>query len=118
MDRRKLTGQLGETVAAAYLQKQGIYILRRNYRSRFGEIDLIGQEGHTLVIIEVKTRKRGPGAQAVNLRKQKRICATLNWFRMKERIPEHVPVRFDVIEVDGNLKCRWIRNAFEYQEYI
>ncbi|MBR0381827.1 MAG: YraN family protein [Eubacterium sp.] len=116
MDRRKLTGQLGETVAAAFLQEQGVVILRRNYRCRFGEIDLIGRDGHTLVIIEVKARKKGAGAQAVDLRKQKRICATLTWFRMKERIPEYVPVRFDVIEVDGAMKCRWIRNAFEYQE--
>ena len=116
MDRRKLTGQLGETVAAAFLQEQGVVILRRNYRCRFGEIDLIGRDGHTLVIIEVKARKKGAGAQAVDLRKQKRICATLTWFRMKERIPEYVPVRFDVIEVDGAMKRRWIRNAFEYQE--
>ncbi|MCL2670172.1 MAG: YraN family protein, partial [Syntrophaceae bacterium] len=54
---RRQTGQQGEAVAAAHLGEQGYRIIDRNYRCRFGEIDLIALEGETLVFIEVKCRR-------------------------------------------------------------
>ena len=118
MDRRKLLGRDGENAAAAYLESRGIHILMRNYRCHFGEIDIIARENSCYLMIEVKTRKGlrwGFPAEAVDRRKQIRISRTCDYFRMRYHLPEDTPVRFDVIEVDLQLECRWIRNAFEYQ---
>ena len=49
-------GELGERLAAEYVQKKGMRILEHNYRIRGGEIDLIAQDGDEVVFIEVKTR--------------------------------------------------------------
>ena len=53
----KKTGQLGEDIAVSFLETQGYTILARNYRQRFGEIDIVAEDGDTLVFVEVKTRK-------------------------------------------------------------
>lgn len=121
MDVRKQTGHDGETAAASFLQKKGVRILLTNYRCRFGEIDIIGsvvEHGETyFVAFEVKTRKNeraGSGTEAVDLRKQRKICRTFDYFRMQYRLPEETPARFDVVEVDRSLNCTWYQNAFDY----
>lgn len=91
--------------------------MHRNYRCRWGEIDLIGREGNTLLIIEVKMRmgtRCGYPGEAVDKIKQQKICRVYDYYRMKNRLNEYVPVRFDVVEVDGKYRCHWIKNAFEY----
>lgn len=55
-DRRPTVGRLGEDLAADHLRDQGWVILDRNWRNRYGELDLIGVDADTLVIVEVKTR--------------------------------------------------------------
>ena len=115
---RKERGRNGETAAAAFLEQRGVRILLRNYRCPFGEIDLIGKEKDTILIIEVKMRsdrEQGYACEAVDMRKQYKICRIYDYFRMRYRLDEYVPVRFDVVEVDGRYDCRWIRNAFPYQ---
>ena len=92
-------------------------VLERNFFCRSGEIDLIGREGDTLLIVEVKMRtdnRQGSPCEAVDTRKQKKICRVFDYYRMKHRLDEYVPVRFDVVEVDSQYHCRWIKNAFEY----
>lgn len=119
MRDQKQKGWTGETVAAAFLEQKGIRILLRNFRCRYGEIDLVGRDGRYLIIIEVKMRSgagQGLPCEAVDWRKQKKICRTLDYLRGRYRLVEDVPIRFDVVEVDADLKCRWIRHAFEYQE--
>ena len=49
-------GEQGEALAAAFLQKQGLAVTARNYRCRFGEIDLIARDGETVVFVEVRSR--------------------------------------------------------------
>ena len=122
MDGRKVPGSRGEHVATAYLEAQGVRILERNYRSRYGEIDLLGRDGTYLIAVEVKTRKTGTSgmpAEAVYYRKIVKICRTFNRYRMAHRISEDQPARFDVMEVipdkDG-YRCHWIKNAFEFIE--
>ena len=71
------TGSCYERKAADYLKQQGLFILRYNYRCRFGEIDLIARDGEYLVFVEVKYRKdnsSGYSLAAVNPAKQKTIC--------------------------------------------
>ena len=121
MDQRKALGAKGELAAEAFLKEQGVHILMKNYRCRFGEIDIIAKEGIYYLIIEVKTRKeyrQGMPAEAVNAVKQRKICRTFDYFRMRYHLSDETPVRFDVIEVDRALHCRWMKNAFEYQEIM
>ena len=114
---RRQTGQQGEAVAASHLREQGYRIIDRNYRCPFGEIDLIGQEGETLVFIEVKCRRSdafGPPELAVGPQKQKKLslCA-LHYLSQTD---QQSPARFDVVAIrlrpDGH-RVELIRNAFE-----
>ena len=113
---RQEKGSAGETVAARYLMQQGLRILERNFHTRYGEIDLIAQEGKTVVFIEVKTRggaAYGRPAEAVTASKQKklRIAAALY---LQQYMTEEIPVRFDVIEVFWTERpmIHHIKNAF------
>lgn len=118
MDIRRQRGCAGETVAAAYLEQKGIRILVQNFRCRFGEIDIIAKEKDVFIIVEVKTRtdkKQGYPCEAVDKKKQRKICRTFDYFRMRYHLDDYVPIRFDVIEVDRDSHCHWIPNAFEYQ---
>ena len=116
---RKNLGNAAEEAAVLFLEEKGIRILERNFRSYHGEIDIIALEQQTMLVVEVKMRSYrdcGTAAEAVDFRKQKRICYTFNYYRMKKKLAENTAVRFDVIEVDKELECYWIRNAFEFQE--
>lgn len=116
---RKNLGGAAEKAAALFLEEKGIRILERNFRSYHGKIDIIALENQTILVVEVKMRSYrdcGTAAEAVNLRKQKRICYTFNYYRMRRKLAENTAVRFDVIEVDKELQCHWIQNAFEFQE--
>lgn len=116
---RKNLGGAAEEAAVFFLEEKGVRILERNFRSYHGEIDIIALENQTILVVEVKMRSYGDcgtAAEAVNFRKQKRICYTFNYYRMKKQLAENTAVRFDVIEVDKGLECRWIKNAFEFQE--
>jgi Holliday junction resolvase-like predicted endonuclease len=54
----KLTGNRGETLACEFLQKKGYKILQRNYRSKWGEVDIIAKINQMVVFVEVKTKQR------------------------------------------------------------
>ena len=54
--QRQLLGKQGEDFAATYLAKHGFHIIARNFKARYGELDIIALEGKTLVFVEVKTR--------------------------------------------------------------
>jgi len=69
------TGKVGEELACHYLQDNGYLILSRNYRSRFGEIDIIAKKGNCIAFIEVKYRKSnkfGEGFEAVSRQKNRK----------------------------------------------
>lgn len=93
------TGRFGENEACRYLIEKGYEIIARNYRSRFGEIDLIARRDGTVVFVEVKTRRDSAfaeAAQAVGPAKQEKLRKTaLMW--LSEQGEQ--PARFDVIEV-------------------
>lgn len=98
------------------MSQQGVRIVARNFRSRFGEIDLIGYDGPYLVFFEIKYRKTslaGRPEQAVNYRKRQTISKVADYYRMKNRIGDFTPMRFDVISICGT-EFRWYKNAFDY----
>jgi putative endonuclease len=117
-DSRQMVGKTGEAVAVEYLLQRGYRILERNYRCRFGEIDLIARDGKTLTFIEVKTRRSqrfGPAASAVTLAKQRHLVKASQLYMMHTgRNTESC--RFDVVtvEMDGTtLRIELIKDAFQ-----
>lgn len=113
MNKRE-AGSSYETLAVKYLEEAGYRILQQNFRSREAEIDLIAMDGRYLVFVEVKQRttaRRGTGAQAVDLRKRRRICRAAGWYMRRGRLPACTPVRFDVVSIDAG-KVTLHKNAF------
>lgn len=111
-------GAYGEAVALAHLRRLGFKFLVANYRSRWGEIDLVCRHHQTLVFVEVKTRGPNPWASpaaAVNPSKQRRLIRTAQAY-LQELSVRDVVARFDVVEVfllPGQLpECRLIEAAF------
>ncbi|KAA0023221.1 YraN family protein [Antrihabitans cavernicola] len=94
-------GAHGETLAAQFLTDAGMRIECRNWRNRYGEIDLIVRDGNTTAFVEVKTRtgtRFGPPAEAVTFAKQARIRRlAMHW--LVEQSGPWVEVRFDVVSV-------------------
>lgn len=112
----RLIGSKFEEKAAVYLAKRGYRILERNYRCRFGEIDLIALHQGYLVFVEVKYRsslKNGIPGAAVDKPKQRKISRTALWYRMKQNIPEEMPCRFDVVGITP-ADIKLYRNAFDW----
>ena len=97
-------GMKGELVAYAYLKRQGYRIVAHRYRSRSGEIDLIGWDGDILAFIEVKYRRNrlyGGPEEAVGLAKQRRICgAAADYRRGLRRVA--AAWRFDIVGIQGD----------------
>ncbi len=122
--RHLLLGKLGESRAVRYLQQEGFEILRRNYRTPFGEIDIIAREAQTLVFVEVKTRSTaayGMPQEAVDRRKQRQLIRTAQAYLNEKGGP--LPLcRFDVVSVRTDRKGQrkkfeLIRGAFDATEF-
>jgi putative endonuclease len=98
---RRLLGQAGEALAADTLQQQGYRILIRNYRTPFGEIDLIARHGDTLVFVEVKLRRSdlyGPPQAAVNTAKQRHLKLAAQYYLSQQQSVD-IKIRFDVVAI-------------------
>jgi putative endonuclease len=114
----KHTGKRGEELAAAHLAEAGYRIIERNHRSVFGEIDIVAEEGETLVFVEVKCRRSdayGPPELAVGHEKQKKISRIALQYLSEHRLCQR-PARFDVVAVKllpEGARIELIRNAFE-----
>lgn len=95
-------GGWGEEQAARYLEARGYAVLARNYRTRFGELDIIAEKDGFLAFVEVKTRKNDRFAaarEAVTPAKQERLRITAELWLQEH--PTGRQPRFDVIEVYG-----------------
>ncbi len=107
-----------EQQAAEFLEAQGYQILHRNFYSRYGEIDLVARQGRTLVFLEVKYRKNETGGhplEAVDKRKQRRICKTAVYYCLRFGYGEYTPCRFDIIGILGE-EIIHVEDAFSFQE--
>mgnify|MGYP006064927965 FL=1 len=120
--KQEYIGDYGELCAARYLRERGVRLIASKYRSRFGEIDLILEDGACLAFVEVKTRSVGmiaPPQEAVDAAKQRRLILTASAYLAEKRIDP--PCRFDVIEVflsrsDAVERIDWLKNAFDAAE--
>ncbi len=109
-------GRAQEERACNYLRGKGYEILNRNFYSRFGEIDIIARQQETIVFIEVKYRENTSAIipeEAVDYKKRKRIIKTADYYRLKNRIWDDTPCRFDVISM-AQEKIIHHANAFGY----
>ena len=100
MGRNNLSGSWGEALSAEYLRKKHYKIEAVGYRCRFGEIDIIARNKRFLVFVEVKLRKSGSFAAAmeyVDRRKQDRLRTTASLYLSLN--PTQLQPRFDVIEI-------------------
>lgn len=113
---KRQTGDQYEWLAKTFLEEKGLVFLVKNFRCRYGEIDLIMRDGEYLVFIEVKYREngiRGDALSAVGIRKQKIISQVADFYLKTYTWNQDVPCRFDVVGFDGD-QISWVQNAFEY----
>jgi len=107
-------GQIAERDAERFLEHQGVRVIGRNYRRRFGEIDLIGRHGDVLVFVEVRKRSHrqfADGAESIDRRKQQRLLRTAEAYLQQQRW--NGAVRFDVIVLDARNRIEWLQDAIQ-----
>jgi putative endonuclease len=109
-DLRHRLGARGERLAAEHLERRGVRVIERNYRTRFGELDLVAFDGSTLVFVEVKTRRSGGREpwESLHDRKQSKVRRmAIAWLTEGTDRPYGAELRFDGVAVlldgDGEL---------------
>ena len=103
-DGRHSLGAAGEELAAEHLERRGYQIIERNYRTRWGELDLVAYDGRTLVFCEVKTRRsgghKGSPFEALSPAKQGQVRKMASrWLHERRERPRAAVIRFDAIGV-------------------
>jgi putative endonuclease len=119
IENRQHLGQKAENQALVYLEKQGLWLLQRNFRCPLGEIDLIMQDQEGIVFIEVRYRSNleyGNPIESVTKTKQQRLIRTACYFLKQKRGLESLNYRFDIIGINKTTHLEWIQNAFELRE--
>ena len=114
---RQRAGDAAEAAACAKMQAAGCRILARNVRFREGEIDIVADDGGTLVFVEVRMRRSdgfGGADGSVDAFKRRRLVRAAQHFLLRQfgARTELPPCRFDVITADGEGIRDWIRDAF------
>ncbi len=97
-------GKTGENQAIKYLRNEGYKIRSRNFRTKFGEIDIIAKDKDTLVFVEVKTRSGtgfGNPEESITPGKIGRIIKACEYYLLLNRL-ESSPYRIDVIAIENN----------------
>lgn len=114
-------GRKAEDEALRWLRRQGLALLDRNVRCRFGEIDLVMNDSGTTVFVEVRWRRprnRVSARQSVDARKQHKLVLAASWYLGREPALARRPSRFDVVAIDGpgyadgRSTLQWIKDAF------
>lgn len=105
MDKRKQTGRRGEELAAGYLQQKGYAIIERNWRCPVGELDVIAQDGLTLVFVEVRTRQGsrfGRAEESITPAKQARLIELAQTYLQEKTIsPQAWRIDVVAIQIEG-----------------
>ena len=110
---RAVAGAKAEALAADFLAARGMTILERNFRRRCGELDLIAQDGDTLVFVEVRLRTRsdfGGAAASITARKRSRMSAAAGLYLA--RLRGSPPCRFDAVLLDAidSARIEWLKD--------
>lgn len=123
LPKRRATGQQGEALAQAYLARRGYEVIAANWRCGEGELDLIMQNGDTLVFVEVRTRRstlRGLAEESVTPAKQRRLATLAHAYLQQlaeQGTPWHGPWRIDVLALQlngsGTARVHHLQNVIE-----
>jgi len=118
-DARQRLGESGEELAFHELTARGYVILETRYRKRHGEIDIIAQEGETIVFVEVRVKTSaefGTAAESVTRAKQRQVVAMAIDYIARHGLHNR-PCRFDVVAIDtdesGSPALTLYRSAFD-----
>lgn len=101
-DARQRLGETGEKLACEELTERGYAILAKRYRTRHGEIDIVAQDGETIVFVEVKMKSSpecGRAVEAVTRWKQRRVVRMAVDYIARHDLHAR-PIRFDVVAID------------------
>lgn len=120
-EQAKELGRLGEEYVARYLRENGCIVIKRNWRDRYGEVDIIAEDSENIIFVEVKTRTEGAivsGVEAIDDGKMRRTKNAALMF--VKRLNTDLPPRVDIAEVTvrkgEDEKYRWklnyIKNAY------
>ena len=113
MADQRLKGKKAEDVACSFLQQNGLTLVQRNYRCRFGEIDLLMQDDDILVFVEVRFRSSGNfggSIESIDASKRRKLIFAANHYLQTTDIDQ--PARFDVVALMPDQPPQWICNAF------
>lgn len=105
-------GDWGERQAARFLINKGFDVLGKNVRTRVGEIDILAQDGNTMVIVEVKAKadaSHGAPEEMVDWKKQRKLIRLAQ--QVNQRFPDFI-IRIDVVAIEGD-EVRYYKNAVE-----
>lgn len=106
-------GQHYEEIGLRYLLDHGLILVVRNYKCKWGELDLVMDDQGTLVVVEVRYRKNdlyGSALESVTTTKQARVIAATKHYIVTKNINQSI--RFDVLAITGESSPDWIKNAF------
>lgn len=116
--KRKNFGKFGEDTAVSFLKKKGYKIIERNFRTRFGEIDIVCRKGDKIIFVEVRA-KSGAGygrpEESINLRKKQKLAAMAAIYLQTKKL-HHCNFGIDGVFVDANGKqaaIRYLENIVE-----
>ncbi|WP_020182940.1 MULTISPECIES: YraN family protein [unclassified Methylotenera] len=109
-------GLAAEKIAATFLTQQGLKLVTSNFHCRYGEIDLIMQEGTTLVFVEVRLRTNptfGSAAASITPQKQQKLINTAQFYLQQHAL--NLPCRFDAVLLNkaDMAQVEWVRNAID-----
>lgn len=102
MDLRRVFGNSAEELASRFLKGLGYKIIEKQFRTKFGEIDLIAMDGNEVIFVEVKARKStdfGYPEESVTKSKLRKIAAVSSEYLHRKKL-DSVPFRIDVIAID------------------
>ena len=95
-------GKLGEDIAVKYLENHGYSILERNYRKPWGEIDIVAQQSHELVFVEVKAQNQAfewRPEENITWHKKRQLSRIVSTYIKEYKIPENQDWRIDVLAI-------------------
>lgn len=103
-NQKQTLGKIGEDAAVTFLLSHGYRILQRNFRARYGEIDILCEKHHVLIAVEVKTRSTdefGIPEESVTPRKLQEIQTALEYYCVVHSL-ETIPLQIDVVAIETN----------------
>lgn len=119
MGSTQIKGNAAEELACEYLQRHGLDLIERNFRCRYGEVDLVMRHQDTIVFVEVRFRKQHglvDGLQSVDHNKQRKLINSANHYLQINRLSDNTPARIDVIAVSMDAtrhQFDWVQNAVQ-----